>query len=557
MTAAAGPEITSPAPVPLPQAERSAVATWIRRLAFPIILGWLAIVVVLSTAVPPLEIVGQMRSVPMSPQFAPSVTAMKRIGQVFGEYTSDSSAMILLESQQPLGDEAHRYYDALVSRLTDTSHVEHVQDLWGDPLTAAGAQSNDGRAAYVQVYLAGNQGETLANESLEAVRRIVAEVEAPPGVRTHVTGPAALAADEQVAGDNSAQVIVALTFLVITAMILLVYRSITTGLIVLALVFLALAAARGVVAWLAYFQLIGLTTFATNLLVTLAIAAATDYAIVLVGRYQEAGTAGEDRETAYHTMFTGTAHVILASGSTIAGATFCLHFTRLPYFQTLGIPLAAGMVVAMLVALTLGPAIITVASRRGLLEPKRATRIRGWRKLGSVIVRWPAPVLVASTALTLIGLLTLPGYRTSYNERRYLPPDLPSTAGYAAAERHFSTARMNPEALLVETDRDLRNPADFLVIDKIAKRVVREPGISRVQTITRPDGTPLTFDGGQRSDRGGTDRHHHRTRAAVRHSGHSLVCDALNCRAAGQVVLVAPIGPTPTDPGAVARVKSS
>lgn len=319
MTAAAGPEITSPAPVPLPQAERSAVATWIRRLAFPIILGWLAIVVVLSTAVPPLEIVGQMRSVPMSPQFAPSVTAMKRIGQVFGEYTSDSSAMILLESQQPLGDEAHRYYDALVSRLTDTSHVEHVQDLWGDPLTAAGAQSNDGRASYVQVYLAGNQGETLANESLEAVRRIVAEVEAPPGVRTHVTGPAALAADEQVAGDNSAQVIVALTFLVITAMILLVYRSITTGLIVLALVFLALAAARGVVAWLAYFQLIGLTTFATNLLVTLAIAAATDYAIVLVGRYQEARTAGEDRETAYHTMFTGTAHVILASGSTIAG----------------------------------------------------------------------------------------------------------------------------------------------------------------------------------------------------------------------------------------------
>ncbi len=476
------------------QAERSGVATWIRRLAIPIILGWIAVVVVLSTAVPPLEVVGQMRSVPMSPDFASSVTAMKRVGQVFDEYTSDSSAMILLESQQPLGDDAHRYYDTLIGRLSaDTTHVEHVQDFWGDPLTAAGAQSNDGRAAYVQVYLAGNQGETLANESLEAVRNLVAEVPAPPEITTYITGPAALAADEQVVGDHSAQVIVGLTFLVITAMILLVYRSVSTGLIVLALVFLALAAARGVVAWLAYFHLIGLTTFATNLLVTLAIAAATDYAIVLVGRYQEARTAGEDRETAYHTMFDGTAHVILASGSTIAGATFCLHFTRLPYFQTLGIPLAAGMVVAMLVALTLGPAIITVASRRGLLEPKRAMRIRGWRKLGAVIVRWPAPVLVASMALTLIGLVAVAGYRTSYNERRYLPADLPSTAGYAAAEQHFSTARMNPEVLLVETDRDLRNPADFLVIDKIAKAVVRQPGISRVQTITRPDGTPLKF----------------------------------------------------------------
>jgi RND superfamily putative drug exporter len=36
-------------------------------------------------------------------------------------------------------------------------------------------------------------------------------------------------------------------------------------------------------------------------------------------------------------------------------------------------------------------------------------RIRGWRKIGAAIVRWPAPVLAASTALTLIGLLALAG----------------------------------------------------------------------------------------------------------------------------------------------------
>ena len=125
-----------------------------------------------------------------------------------------------------------------------------------------------------------------------------------------------------------------------------------------------------------------MSTFATSLLVTLAIAATTDYAIFLVGRYQEARTIGEDRESAYYTMFHGTAHVVLGSGMTIAGATFCLSFTRLPYFQSLGVPLAVGMVVAVFVALTLGPAMITVASRFGLLEPKRAMRIRGWRQVG-------------------------------------------------------------------------------------------------------------------------------------------------------------------------------
>ncbi len=101
----------------------------------------------------------------------------------------------------------------------------------------------------------------------------------------------------------------------------------------------------------------------------------------------------------------------------------------------------------MLAALTLGPAVISVASRFGkVLEPKRAMRVRGWRKIGAAVVRWPGPILVGTIALSLIGLLTLPGYRTSYNDRNYLPADLPANEGYAAADRHFSNCADEPGA---------------------------------------------------------------------------------------------------------------
>jgi RND superfamily putative drug exporter len=43
----------------------------------------------------------------------------------------------------------------------------------------------------------------------------------------------------------------------------------------------------------------------------------------------------------------------------------------------------------------------------------------------------------------------------------------------------------------VESDHDLRNSADFLVIDKIAKAIFRTEGVGRVQAITRPQGTPI------------------------------------------------------------------
>ena len=44
---------------------------------------------------------------------------------------------------------------------------------------------------------------------------------------------------------------------------------------------------------------------------------------------------------------------------------------------------------------------------------------------------------------------------------------------------------------MVETDHDLRDPADMLVLDRVAKAVFHVPGVAQVQTITRPLGTPL------------------------------------------------------------------
>jgi RND superfamily putative drug exporter len=472
---------------------RPRIPRFIRAFAVPIILAWIAIVVVLNTVVPQLEEVGKLRAVSMSPNDAPSMIATKRVGEEFKEYNTSSSVMIVLEGAEPLGADAHHFYDQIVQQLrADTKHVQHVQDFWGDSFTAAAAQSVDGKAAYVQVYIAGDQGEALANESVEAVRHIADETSAPAGVKAYVTGPAASTTDQNAVGDESMKVIELVTFAVIIVMLLLVYRSIVTTLIVLAMVVLELFGARGLVAFLGYHNVFGLTTFATNLVVTLAIAAATDYAIFLIGRYQEARRVGEDRESAYYTMFHGTAHVVLASGLTIAGATLCLHFTRLPYFQTMGIPLSIGMVLVVAAALTLGPAVISVCSRFGrVLEPKRMTQARGWRRVGAATVRWPGGILVCAIIVAMVGLLTLPGYRTSYNDRIYLPGDVSANVGYAAADRHFSQAKMNPDLMMIETDHDMRNPAGFLVIDKIAKALVRVRGIAQVQTITRPEGKPI------------------------------------------------------------------
>ncbi|MCF6390430.1 MMPL family transporter [Mycobacterium sp. MBM] len=478
---------------PARHAARPKLPRFIRTFAVPIVLAWVVIVALLNTAVPQLEEVGKLRAVSMSPNDAPALIATKHVGQKFEEYDTSSSVMIVLEGDEPLGPDAHAFYDEVVRKLNaDTKHVQHVQDFWGDTLTAAGAQSIDGKAAYVQVYIAGDQGEALANESVRTVRDIVDSTQSPPGVKAYVTGPAALTTDQNIVGDASMKTIESVTIMIIIVMLLIIYRSVITMLVTMSMVFVGLLSARGIVSFLGYYHVFGLTTFATSMVVTLAIAAATDYAIFLIGRYQEARRSGLDRESAYYDMFHGTAHVVLASGLTIAGATACLHFTRLPYFQSMGFPLAIGMTIVVAAALTLGPALISIVTRFGkVLEPKGNGRARGWRRLGTATVRWPGAILVMAIVLCMVGLLALPGYHTIYNDRIYLPSDVPANVGYAASDRHFSDAKMNPDLVMVESDHDMRNPADFLVIEKIAKALVRVHGIASVTTITRPDGKPI------------------------------------------------------------------
>jgi RND superfamily putative drug exporter len=45
--------------------------------------------------------------------------------------------------------------------------------------------------------------------------------------------------------------------------------------------------------------------------------------------------------------------------------------------------------------------------------------------------------------------------------------------------------------MMVESDHDMRNSADFISLDRVAKELVRLPGVAMVQSITRPLGRPL------------------------------------------------------------------
>ncbi|MFZ1176306.1 MAG: RND family transporter [Mycobacterium sp.] len=464
----------------------------VRVFAVPIIAFWALLAVSTNTFMPQVERVAEELAGPMVPHYAPSQRALLSIGEKFRESNSTNLTMVVLEANRPLGDADHRYYDDLVRRLKqDPKHVQYVMDLWGKPLTAAGAQSVDGKAAYVLLRLAGDIGQMQANESVNAVRHIVAKGTPPPGLKVYVSGAAPLASDTVAIANSSLNDITIVVIFLIIGMLLLVYRSVSNLLVPLLGVLIEMLVAKGVIATLGHLGYIELSSFAVNIVVALTLGAGTDYGIFLMGRYHEARQAGESREDAFYTAYKGVTPIIIGSGLTIAGACFCLVFARLNYFHTMGPAVAIAMLFTIAAALTLGPAILTVGSLFGLFDPRGKAKAHLYRRIGTSVVRWPVPILVASAGAVLLGAIFVPTYRQNYDDRAYQPHNSPANLGFAAADRHFPKSKLFSEMLMIETDHDMRNSADFISLDRVAKSLIRLPGVAMVQSITRPLGRPL------------------------------------------------------------------
>ena len=474
------------------RAKRPFFARTARLLAIPIIVFWGLVAVTTNTFIPKVEDVAAELAGPMIPTYAPSQSAMLHIGEKFRESTSTSLTMVVLEADHPLDAQDHHYYDDLMQRLKhDTQHVQYVMDLWGKPFSAAGAQSNDGKATFVLLRLAGDIGQIQANQSVSAVRDIIANDTPPPGLHAYVSGAAPLASDTLTIANSSLNDITIVTIFLIIAMLLIVYRSPSTVLMPLATVLFEMLIAKGVISTLGHFGVIPLSSFAVNMVVSLTLGAGTDYGIFLMGRYQEARQLGEDREEAYYTAYRSVSPIIIGSGLTIAGAGFCLSFARLDYFHTMGPAVAIAMLLTITAALTLGPAILTVGSLFGLFDPKRSARGHFYRRIAASVVRWPVPILAASCAVVLLGAIFVPTYRVSYDDRQYQPSDALANQGFAASDRHFPQSKLFSEMLMIESDHDMRNSADFISLDRVAGALIRVPGVAMVQSITRPLGRPL------------------------------------------------------------------
>ena len=462
------------------------------RVARLVIGLWVLAAAVGNLLVPQLERVVDSRARSFMPADAPSAIAATAAARLFDQTPSNNFIYVVLERNQPLTARDRQFYDALTAALgSDPSRVYAVTDLWSQPATAAGAESEDGKAVSVMVRLAGMLGTSAARESVDSVRKTVARLSPPAGLQVRVTGPGATIVDEFAAIDRQMLSITAATVGLILLLLLIVYRSPIAAAIPLTSVGLALAVARPLVAALGMSGLVEVSLFSVALMAAMTLGAGTDYAIFLIGRYHEGRRRGVAPTPALTDAYRAVAPVVIGSALTVSAALAALGFAEVGSFRSTGIPCAIAILVTMAAALTLSPALMTLAVRQkspSFLEPRPSTTARRWRRIGAVVARWPGPILITAGALILLAALPLAGMRVGWNEPAATPSKADSNRGYADAGRHFAANSLLPDVVTVEADRDLRTPAGLIAIERVTRQIMAIPGVRMVQSASRPDG---------------------------------------------------------------------
>jgi putative drug exporter of the RND superfamily len=311
------------------------------------------------------------------------------------------------------------------------------------------------------------------------------------GMSAYLTGDLGFDTDTAEAFGSIDTTLLGATVLLVLALLGAIYRSPVIALIPLVVVGVSYAVARGLVdLYVSTGATVSLN--AVSVLVVLMFGVGTDYCLLLVARYREELRRTEDPHGAMAGALRRAGPSIVASGLTVALTMLVLLAAETESTRTFGPVAAIGVACTMAVGLTLLPALLTLAGRRGFwprgslvaYDPgaPAVEREGVWRRVGGRALRRPALALASTVTLFAASALGLLAYKETSNTTGFFRTPVDSVEGFRALERGFPGGLLDPTIVLVERHDGPIRPAD---VNAVERRLGEPAGVARVTASPR------------------------------------------------------------------------
>ena len=415
-----------------------------------------------------------------------SQTALDSLGRTFPQAGGTTAQLVLAapEGTSVRSAPVREAIEASVERLDAIGQVDSATSPFDE--YAKGVVSDDKRAAIISISFDADD-EGISDATFEALgheaQRLQSDV---AGSQTSVGGNA------YGGGAPGASVTEAIGLLVAAVVLFLTLGSLRAAGMPL------LTAVLGVGMTVALiFAATGVVTVSSTtplLALMLGIAVGVDYALFITSRHRDQLRAGMDPEESVARAVATSGSAVVFAGMTVMIALCGLAVAGIPFLTTMGVAAAVGVAFAVLIALTLLPALLGFADER--LRPRQKAPRSGRRAaraasrpprvgLGRRWVRLVTKVPIVTVILVIAGLgaMTAP----AQDLRIALPNNgsealgTPARTTYDLVSEHFGAGYNGP---LIVTATIVGSDDPLGVIDGIADELRDLPGVASVPLAT-------------------------------------------------------------------------
>ncbi len=360
-----------------------------------------------------------------------------------------------------------RDMEALFDQIAEVTAPSEVVS----PYSEEGAHqiSEDDTIAYAEVNLSDRDSDELVDIG-EQARAIVADANVP-GTEVELGGDIAFEQppfSSEVVGFIAALIILLIAFGSLLAAglpLITAIFGIVTG---IAIVGLAV-------------NVIGMPSFSNQAVAMIGIGVGIDYALFIVTRYREGLQDGLTPECATMRALDTAGRAVLFAGCTVIIAILGLFTIGLDLIRGLAVGISIGVLMTMLAALTLLPAILGFVGnnidRLGLPHRRRAERAGHqsvWYRWSRVIQRRPWPAALASAGFLILLTIPLFSMRMGFGDAGNQPTDFTVRRAYDLISEGFGPGANGPLLLVAETP----GQSDLQALEALSPELNQAEGVA-------------------------------------------------------------------------------
>jgi RND superfamily putative drug exporter len=347
--------------------------------------------------------------------------------------------------------------------------------------------SVDGTTAYATVSFTTNP-EDLPPADAKAVLTAVEQADADPALTVGVNGQALEFAGQEPPKSEAIGVLVALIILLFT------FGSVVGAFLPILTALFGLGLGLALVTFAARF--LDVAVFAPTLAAMIGLGVGIDYSLFVVNRYKQALDAGRDPKSAALESVNTAGRAVVFAAATVIIALLGLFVLGIGFFNGLAVAATVTVIMVMLSATVLLPAVLSLLGRRAFAlkmpwarnrtpKPEHASAFARYGRWLSGNYRWAG--LLAFLVVVVIALPTT-SLRLGFADDSGKSPDAPARIAYDLIAEGFGPGVNGPFFAAAAID----DPADVQAVGQVVGAVQADPGVAAVAWLPPAAGATAT-----------------------------------------------------------------